>query len=509
MDNEPPTFIALRRVALPYEKISDFDKKLHAVTTEVTVLANDHATADEVAGLFETYFENNDVINVIVKKGVLNNELHHTLNTVADDQEAMEVVSETFDLTKPNHMYVVQRKQLLHDAWLSTERVMFFRDADASKTAIRALDRWVYTTDVLRSARADRPADSARRTRFPPGPAYHIVLSVVHPSPDKLHVDFDAGEIMEDYIGSFVDELTLLHNFTLKSQWLHLLEYDFQVQKVTDKSEWSRHWAARVHNLPLLLTRLEERAATHVSEWPTINLALYAVPCQKAPIHIYDKYDQKISAATEAFLSAKWGGVVIGNPTFGECREEFEGKTTVSTYKPAVRIIMGTFVAQLRELLGFVKMESIEGAYLDPLRSVSPRRWELDALLRTRTVEQLTSAELTLRSLSQLLGEISNIVINDDVGASIKSSVDSIEKSYELLSRGDLVEAYQSSQGAFVAAEAAFMDQSLLALLYFPDDQKYAIYIPLFLPIMFPVILSLKNLWLWMRGASTKKEKKD
>ena len=43
-------------------------------------------------------------------------------------------------------------------------------------------------------------------------------------------------------------------------------------------------------------------------------------------------------------------------------------------------------------------------------------------------------------------------------------------------------------------SETAFFDKSLLKLLYFPDDQKYAIYIPYFLPVGVAVILSLKPL---------------
>jgi len=43
-------------------------------------------------------------------------------------------------------------------------------------------------------------------------------------------------------------------------------------------------------------------------------------------------------------------------------------------------------------------------------------------------------------------------------------------------------------------AEAAFFDPSLLSLLYFPDDQKYAIYVPYFLPVGLPILLSIKSI---------------
>ncbi|XP_075984257.1 phosphatidylinositol glycan anchor biosynthesis class S isoform X2 [Anticarsia gemmatalis] len=489
------------RVSLPYDKINSFDSLSHAISTDLTVLANDDATANEIVTLVEKAFKDSAVIKLKITKSIIPHSLHETLDSVADEQEAVEEVGALFDLNKHNHFYVVQRKPLFQDVWLAGDRVMFFRDNKALNTVVETLKHIVYQTSVLEGASSEA-ADKARQTRFPPGAGYHVVLSVVHPRPDALKVELDAGDAVEDYIGSFVDELSVLHNFTLKSQWLHLLDFDFQSKEVKDDSEWGRHFAVRQDRLHLLLTKLEERTATHVSELPTINLALYAVPCERAPLVIYDENDNKVLSPVQAFMSPKWGGVVLGSPSAKDC----EGS---ATWRPDVRVIMGTFISQLRKLLGITDAEPIEGLHLEPLRSVAPRQWEIDNLLRIRTLEQLTSAERTLQSLAQLLGEISNIVINDEVGASINAAVWSIERGRELSSRGELTRAYNMSHGAFLAAETAFMEPSLLALLYFPDDQKYAIYIPLFLPIMFPVVLSLKNLLLWFRGKPINKVKSD
>lgn len=100
------------------------------------------------------------------------------------------------------------------------------------------------------------------------------------------------------------------------------------------------------------------------------------------------------------------------------------------------------------------------------------REWEFDALLRVRAIEQLTSAKLTLQSLAQLLEEISNIVITETVGNRIKTALDLIHLSAEKLLNGNLMEGFSLSKESFVTAEKAFTDPSLLALLYFPDDQK-------------------------------------
>ena len=122
------------------------------------------------------------------------------------------------------------------------------------------------------------------------------------------------------------------------------------------------------------------------------------------------------------------------------------------------------------------------------------RQWEQDFQLRYRSLENILDTKSTLSSLSQLVSQIPNIVISDDIGARVQDSLEKIVKSTATLKDGDLPKSYISSRQALELAETAFFDKSLLKLLYFPDDQKYAIYIPYFLPVGFPVIVSFKNL---------------
>ena len=49
---------------------------------------------------------------------------------------------------------------------------------------------------------------------------------------------------------------------------------------------------------------------------------------------------------------------------------------------------------------------------------------ELDSWLRSRCIENLATATATLNSLAQLLGQISNIVINDDIGKEVRLIVE-------------------------------------------------------------------------------------
>lgn len=117
--------------------------------------------------------------------------------------------------------------------------------------------------------------------------------------------------------------------------------------------------------------------------------------------------------------------------------------------------------------------------------------WELDSLKRYRSQKQVLASLSSLESVEKLLVKVSNIVIKDDVAHQMHQSVDMSHKAINLLSQGKLEEAYQYSCHAYQLAENAFYDPSLLALLYFPDDQKYAVYFPLFLPVSLPMVLTL------------------
>lgn len=68
-------------------------------------------------------------------------------------------------------------------------------------------------------------------------------------------------------------------------------------------------------------------------------------------------------------------------------------------------------------------------------------------------------------------------MINDDVGREVNEAYSGIVLAKRYLLQSDLQKAVIHAKRAFAAAEKAFFDPSLLALLYFPDDQKYEMHI--------------------------------
>lgn len=70
------------------------------------------------------------------------------------------------------------------------------------------------------------------------------------------------------------------------------------------------------------------------------------------------------------------------------------------------------------------------------------------------------------------LGGISNIVINDEVGAAVNDAYENLLLTKQYFSVNDIYNATFYAKKAFIASEVAFFHPSMLALLYFPDDQK-------------------------------------
>lgn len=222
-----------------------------------------------------------------------------------------------------------------------------------------------------------------------------------------------------------------------------------------------------------------------VSQNPCIHFVVYVTPCSYVPLYFHEN-----NKFTTAMMSARWGGVQFLNADKTSCNESID-------FTPNDLNIMSPIVTQFHALIGVSDVS--KHVPLMQLKSSTLRAWQLDSMYRLKIIEQYTNARITLTSLSRLLGEISNIVIIEEVGQAVTESVEATLEVLKCLEKGKLEEALEYSKIAFETSEFAFTHSSLLALLYFPDDQKYAVYIPLFLPVMIPVLMSLRGVKKWIQ----------
>ena len=82
------------------------------------------------------------------------------------------------------------------------------------------------------------------------------------------------------------------------------------------------------------------------------------------------------------------------------------------------------------------------------------------------------------------------MVITEPVASKINIAVEKAMRAITFIDTGDYMSALRLSRDSVSNSESAFFDTSLLELLYFPQDQKFAIYIPMFLPLGIPILQS-------------------
>ncbi|TWW74728.1 GPI transamidase component PIG-S [Takifugu flavidus] len=233
---------------------------------------------------------------------------------------------------------------------------------------------------------------------------------------------------------------------------------------------------------------------------PLANFSIDSQILYYAMLGVNPRFDSSSSAYT---LNADSLAHVI-NPVEARLEVTFPVDIDISMAR-----VMGVFLAQLRLLLGVQSSTPPPGFMVAPCSSAGLADWELDRLMWSRSVENIATATTTITSLAQLLDQIGNIVINDNIAEQVSSAVTSLQLAVAELEAGNLGFALQYSKEAFSASERAFFDPSLLHLLYFPDDQKFAIYIPLFLPMCVPILLSLLKILTELRQRRRDKKAKN
>ncbi|KFO07645.1 GPI transamidase component PIG-S, partial [Balearica regulorum gibbericeps] len=303
--------------------------------------------------------------------------------------------------------------------------------------------------------------------------------------PKSHDVDWDIEDAVNRYVQPVLDKLSLVANFSVDSQILY-----YAVLGVTPRfDKETSSFILSAHSLPHVINPVEARlGSSAASLYPVLNFLLYVPERSHSPLYIQDKDGAPVS--TNAFHSPRWGGIMVYNV---EAPGSPQASLPLHVDVDMVRV-MEVFLAQLRLLFGLSREELPPDFLLESPGNEGLADWELDRLLWAHTVENIATVSTTLTSLAQLLDKIGNIVIKDDVASEVYRAVASAQSAMAKLATGHLHSAFQASKEAVTSSERAFFDPSLLHLLYFPDDQKFAIYIPLFLPMAVPILLSLAKI---------------
>jgi GPI-anchor transamidase subunit S len=351
--------------------------------------------------------------------------------------------------------------------------------------------------------------DAMRPVKF--APEYQVVLSLLNGNPQDVVVDWDMGPAVDAYLHPFFRALGLVTHFHVVSDIQHYAP--LPLEPVRNLS----HFELPTRMLPHFINSAEWNLAG-TSTLPPIHLIVYVPPANQAPLFVLKSDGKRLE--TNAFLIPQWGGVIIDNPpplrelAVGLHRQHALAKPSEKgsgipgtahhaaplryTYPPeALQGFMEIFISQLRGLVGIHPVRLPEAvARLFPVArvAISPvgvSGWELDEVVRKRILANVAEASSTLTSLATLIETMPGMVVLDGIRDQVLSSLDAIANAQQAVVRGDYPAAMAQSTIAKTQAEAAFFDPTMVSMLYFPDEHKFAVYMPFFVPVFVPLLHAL------------------
>ena len=220
-------------------------------------------------------------------------------------------------------------------------------------------------------------------------------------------------------------------------------------------------WKLRKTDLSGFINAAEWPLSPSIGSGPTINFVLYVPSIEQSPLVVAE-------TGGNSWLIPQWGGVQILNP-----KDTQPGELSVKDLEP----VMLTFADQLTSLLGVPPSPP----------SLSLR---ISSLTRERATSLILSASSTLGALSRLTLKLTSISIPDSVAKSVDGTISRLERACVDLQEGRFDSALENARVANDEAERAFFEPSMVGQVYFPDEHKVAVYVPLLGPMAVPLVMA-------------------
>ena len=324
------------------------------------------------------------------------------------------------------------------------------------------------SSDVEKEAKLD-----ARTTKaFKYASTYHLTFSLFASSASPSSWDVD--DAVNKYIIPLLEPLSKISQFTITTQVQLHASFSPSIAGPTLDTA-SGKWQLKKTDLSGFVNAAEWPLSPSIGAGPTINFVLYAPSHQQSPLEIAE-------TGGTSWLVPQWGGVQILNPSDTQ-------SATLSVED--LEEVMLTFADQLIALVG-----------LPPApQSLSLR---LSSLTRERTTSLVLSASSTLGALARLTLKLTSIAIPDSVAKSVAETIERLDQACLDMREGRFDSALSNARIANDEAERAFFEPSMVGQVYFPDEHKVAVYVPLLGPMAVPLVMAGIKELRKLRGAKIK-----
>lgn len=318
---------------------------------------------------------------------------------------------------------------------------------------------------LIKSVPADLAANLARRTTrsLKYAPTYHLTFSLF--TPDASPSSWDIDSAIEEYLSPLLESFSLISNFTVDTQVQLYASFSPSVQEPQYDSDRGV-WTLRNEDLSGFINAAEWPLSPSIGTGPTVNFVLFVPSEDKVPLVVKDN-------GASSWLIPQWGGVMILNPPV---RGSDTTPSPSKLSKEAIRPVLATFSHQLLSLLG-----TPQSPPSLPLRLLT--------LTRVRAASLLLSASSTLGSLARLTLALPSISIPESVAASVDKTISHLHNACTDLRDGRFHSALENARIAEAEAERGFFEKSMVGQVYFPDEHKVAVYLPLLGPVGVPLIM--------------------
>lgn len=308
--------------------------------------------------------------------------------------------------------------------------------------------------DMLRNALVERVVPEERVVRR--GRTNRVVVSVVDMDPQNAQpVDLDLSQVEQ-----LLSDVAVVEQWTLESQWLFYGQFPAEPLYRAQQQRFE-------------ISDTDMSRLINVNQWRSLdsvgwNIVVLRIPQRYRPLTVVQSRSYHTS---QMYIVPKWGGVILWN----DDEENVE---------QAIHALVRYGVVGIGD--GNTPSAAAVAGQIEPLR-----KWELDAMIRWWSGVRLIKAAETLVTLRNLVDKMVDIVVSADVSALIRRAIDSAQLAISAAEFNDYEQSIRTSSDSMWSAEEAFFHPSMLSLLYFPDSQKLAVYLPLLLPVSVTVVIGL------------------
>lgn len=308
-------------------------------------------------------------------------------------------------------------------------------------------------------------------------PSYHLTFSLFAAGPAPSSWDIETA--LQSHIQPWVSALSATANFSITTQVQLFSAFSDSVRTMRD--ETTNGTFIHHEDLSAFVNAAEWPLSPSIGSGPTINFVLYIPLAKQAPLKIWGVHGT-------AWLIPQWGGICILNPPPVTHAETGKLSAPEHLSRNLLDAPFEIFTTQLLSLLG-VPLARPDG-------TSTPLAERLHGHAQQSAVSLFQRASSTLGSLARLSQSLSSIPIPEKVAKLVDDAMDDLESACDELrnapvNASSLERALMHAQQAYAESEKAFFDKSMVGQVYFPDEHKVAVYLPLLGPIGVPLVVGL------------------